>query len=148
MSYGDSPASNPVDAVRLLVGDTKSPEQLTDNELAYLLSEERGNTLRAAARAAETLASKYANQAEERVVGPLRLANRNQSQTVRYQRLAKTLWARAFSRGVAPYAGGTSIADKTAKGTDADRVEPFFKRDLMKYPAVNLGQSGNEKVNI
>lgn len=151
MPYGKDPANNPLDEVRFLVGDTDlNVEELTDDEVQYLLADRHGNVLEAAARAAETLASKYSNAVVEKQVGPLRLSSgtRGLTKAERYLKLAKHLWAKAFSRSVTPYAGGISVTDKNARRADTDRVKPTFARDQMRYPLISLGQSAeNEKVN-
>lgn len=151
MPYTGDPARNPLDAVRFLVGDTNlSAQEFQDDEVQYLLSEENGNTFRAAARAAETLAAKYSAAVVEKQVGPLRISSgtRGLTKAERYLKLAKHLWSRAFSRSVSPYAGGISVADKNERRADTDRVKPAFARDQMRYPLISLGQSAeNEKVN-
>jgi cell division septum initiation protein DivIVA len=132
--YADNPANSLADRVRLYVGDTNAAaEQLTDSEVDFLLEDERDDPLRAAARAAEILAAKYASQAEEKRVGPLTLANRRQSQADRYRQLAKALWSRASSGVAAPFAGGISQSDKETRENDGDRVPPIFRRDMMEY---------------
>lgn len=133
MAYTDDPQNVPADAVRLLVGDTGTSPDLTDNAIAYFLSEEGGNVLRAAARAAESLQGLYAKKAEERRVGPLWLRSFS-DKSKKYAALAKSLWARAASGSAAPYAGGISVSDKNARVRNSDRVKPAFRRQMMSYP--------------
>jgi hypothetical protein len=133
--YADDPANSLADRVRFYIGDTNtSVELLTDSQVDFLLEDEGNNAIRAAARAAEILAAKYASQAEEKKVGPLTLTNRRQSQADRYQRLAKTLWSRALlGSGAAPFAGGISVADKELREADTDRTPSIFTRGMMEY---------------
>lgn len=151
MPYTGDPANNPLDEVRFLVGDTNlQAEELTDPEVQFLLVDRNGNTLEAAARAAEALASKYSAAVVEKQVGPLRISSgtRGLTKAERYLKLAKHLWQRALARSATPYAGGISVADKNARRADTERVKPTFARDQMRYPLISLGQSAeNEKVN-
>lgn len=136
MPYTDDPAGTPSDAVRFEVGDTGSPADLTDAQVDYLLAQENGNVLRAAARAAEALASKYTKQATEKRVGPLTLINSSRSMTKaqEYLKLAKAIWTRAGAKSSVPYAGGISKQDKLTRAGNADKVQPSFVRDQMTYP--------------
>lgn len=134
MPYTDDPTNNPADRVRLYVG-YKATDRLSDAEVDFFLEEESGDALRAAARSAEALAAVYSREAQDKQVGPLRVANRRQSQTDRYMKLAKLLWSRAaMESGAGPYAGGISQTDKDTKTALTDLAQPSFKRDLMKYP--------------
>lgn len=134
MPYTDDPEGTPSDAVRFLVGDTGATTDLTDAQVDYLLSQENGNVLRAAARAAEALASKYTKSASEKKVGPLTLINSNRSMTKaqEFLKLAKALWSRASA--TVPFAGGISKQDKLTRAGNADKVQPSFVRGQMTYP--------------
>lgn len=133
MPYTDDPEHVLADEVRFLIGDTNaSREELTDNQVQYLLSKESNNPRRAAARAAEALAGKYAGVADEKQVGPLRLTFELKAK--RYSDLAKRLWSQVASTSVVPYAGGISLADKETRELDPDRVDPAFSRRMMEYP--------------
>lgn len=136
MPYSDDPTNEPADAVRLLVGDISTTvAELPDGAIEYFLAEEGGNVVRAAARAAESLAGVYAKKAEERRVGPLWLRSFSDKSS-KYLKLAKMLWARAATAGsgAIPFAGGISVQDKNARISDTDRVRPAFRRQMMSYP--------------
>lgn len=136
MPYTDNPSTNPLDAVRVLVGDTSAAApDLTDNAIAFFLDAEGNNVLRAAARSAEALQGLYAKKAEERRVGPLWLRSFSDKST-KYAALAKRLWLRAAksSGGVIPFAGGISATDKNSRIQNSDRVKPAFRRQMMSYP--------------
>jgi hypothetical protein len=137
-SYGGDPAGNIRDAVRFYLGDTDNANlELTNLEVDYLLILEP-NSMRAAARGAEVLAAKYAKYADEKWVGPLRL--RYTERSARFTALAKSLWRRAASSTVAPYAGGISVTDKEMNEADSDRVVPAFAREMMEYPSGTTSQ--------
>lgn len=147
MPYSDDPQNEPVDEVRLLVGDTSTTApDLSDNAMEYFLTEEGNNVVRAAARAAEALAGIYAKKAEERRVGPLWLRSFSDKSS-KYLKLAKTLWSRASRLGtVGPYAGGISITDKNARIANTDRVVPAFRRQMMSYPRGESQQMSPEEI--
>lgn len=134
MPYTNDPANKPSDQVRLLVGDTGTTPDLTDEDIAFFLLDENDDTRRAAARAAEALAALYTKVAAEKRVGPLTLIQsaRFTSKSMEFMKLARLLWNRARRAG--PYAGGISRADKAANVTNSDRVRPAFGRNLMSYP--------------
>ena len=67
-TYTGDPANSNLDAVRFLVGDTDTAdEQLQDEEINWLLSENATNIYSAAIQAAETIAAKYAREMNKRV---------------------------------------------------------------------------------
>lgn len=132
MPYTDDPLNILSDRVRFLVGDTKVPLDLTDSEVAYLLESERNNPLRAAARGAGLLASRFAAAVEDKRVGPLRIRTVNKAK--QYAALAAQLWARVLSTGGTPFAGGISAIDKSDRRNDLDRVKPAFSRRMLSYP--------------
>lgn len=63
-SYNGDPSASPKDAVRFLLGDTDSTDELTlsDEEIAYLLSTWDNDSYFAAAAGAEQLAGQYARE--------------------------------------------------------------------------------------
>lgn len=128
MSYSDTLATD-LDKVRFHIGDTSNvaaTELLTNGEIAYLLSVET-NVYRAAAMAAESIASKMLIRAESVSVGDTSISYGDQA--AKYQTLAKTLRAMGGRRGSAPaFLGGVSIADRDTRESDTDRVDPFFTR--------------------
>lgn len=128
--------------VHFLVGDTNVLDpQVQDEEIAFLLDQESHNPLRAAARAAETLASRYARQADKKV-GDMML---NSSVVGKgYANLAKSLWRTYYARSVVPYAGGISATDKDLNVDDPDRETGAVGRDLMSYPLIPLFSNNPE----
>lgn len=117
--------------VRRLIGDVLSNDrQLSDNEIAFAVSQ-YSNLYLAAAEAARWIAMQYARQVDL-VTGELKT---NYSQRSRqYRTLAADLQNRGVARGgVIPYAGGLSVTDKQSQEDDPDRVVPNF----------NLGMTDN-----
>lgn len=127
-TYGGDPSANNRDAVRFLIGDTVSADPLiTDEEIAWLLSE-AGGVYTAAIQACETIAAKFARLADT-VVDDVEV--KASQRAASYRALAATLKTRqALSGGALPYAGGISIGDKQTREDDDDRVPPIFTRDM------------------
>lgn len=137
MPYTADPGNVPADTVRFLVGDTDvNDELLADAEVTFLLEDQGGNIRRAAARAAESLAARFAKHPSEKKVGPLMIMYGTRAVTISdaYMKLAKLLWAQASASAVGPYAGGISVVDKVTNAENTDRVRPAFARRMMRYP--------------
>lgn len=67
-TFGNDPEHSSRDALRSAIGDTnKDDQQLTDEQLAYLLGRHDDNILEAAIEASTQLAAKYARDAAEAV---------------------------------------------------------------------------------
>jgi hypothetical protein len=130
-SYSGDPTSSSVDAVRFLIGDTDfDDQQLSDEEIQFLLSQANGSAYLAAASAAEAIAAKYARLCSKSV-GDLsyNYAQRQQH----YERLARRLYIKAAEVAM-PVAGGISQSDKRIVEQDADRVQPSFTVSLHDNP--------------
>lgn len=125
-TYTDSPSTVTRDAVRALVGDTDStdPQPLSDNEVAFFLTEAGGNKYLAAALAAEKLAGYYARQADTDN-GSLSVSASQRATA--FQKTASRLRSRATSGGASMFVGGLSKSGKDALASDADAVQPQFK---------------------
>lgn len=125
-TYSGDPSSSDRDALRFLIGDTDTTDQqLTDEELDYLLTFE-GSVTAAAIAAIRSLIAKFARFAD-RSVGDLRVAY---SQRIdNYRGLLDQLETRQVIHAGKPIAGGLSKARKQIVDEDADRVQPAFRRN-------------------
>lgn len=135
MPYAGDPAASNRDAVYFLIGDTKTTAQeFTNAEIDFLLAQNGSNVYAAAAEAARQLAAKFAKQADK-TVGDLSVSLSQKSKA--YLELLRTLEEKAATQSYVPtpYAGGISRSDKENDETDADRVEPFFKRGRDDFTA-------------
>ena len=134
-SYSGDPSKTTRDAVRFLIGDTDFADQkLSDEEIAYALTA-YGSPHRTSARLARSLAARSTGRAD-RQVGDLRISWRDQAKA--YLELADALDLLAASKArLQIYAGGTSVADKTAKEEDTDRVPTVAKVGMDDNPDVN-----------
>lgn len=127
-TYGGDPSANSRDAVRFLIGDTDTTDQqISDEEIAYLLSTEGSDVNRAAARAVRSIMAKYARLVDKSV-GDLRVSY--SQRLAAYKELASELEDRATRRaGAAVFAGGISQSQKDTIYEDSDRVGPYFYRE-------------------
>ena len=126
------------DAVRLLIPDiTAASPLITDESIAFLLSESGNNVYRAAAHACRALGS--ANAGTAMSVGDLSISGLADS----WGKKAKRLDVLA-DMGAAPYAGGITVSDKETDQTDSDIVQPFFTRtqdDIPGGPSASTGST-------
>lgn len=124
--------TSPLWKVRFLIQDTTAATaQLQDEEIAWLLSESGGSVYRAAAAAAQALASRYASDVDRSVSGAGGLSVSGSQRFQQYTQLAQQLTAQAGKKGRGvPFAGGISEAQKDATEEDADRVRPAFTREI------------------
>ncbi len=118
-----------MDTVRHLINDknvTSSTDALlTDEEIQFHVDSEPHIYI-AAAEAAIAAASKYGAAETVKQVGDLRREFGNPGGRVaQYHEIAKRLRANAY-RGVTPFAGGLSKAEKQTGRQDTDRVDPVF----------------------
>lgn len=109
---------------RLLIGDTiQGKQQLQDEEINFALTR-YATIYGACAEMCRDLSMRYATQVDL-VQGELK---------TNYSQISKVYAARATDfeqrglRGVVPYAGGISNADKANVMQDTDRVPPDFQR--------------------
>lgn len=127
-TYSGDPGANDKDLIRFLIGDTDSAdEQLSDEEIAYLLTEYTAPK-RAALEAARSLQAKYSRLCDQRT-GDISISYSQRRDS--YAALVRDL-----QRGMmgTPYAGGISAADKDSDEGDSDRVKPAFAVEMMANP--------------
>lgn len=130
-SYSGKPDStNEKDQVRFLIQDTDQTDQLLqDEEIEFLITLE-GGPLKAAAKAAETLAAKFARKCDE-TVGPVKIMFSQKNKM--YMELCEKLKRHSNIKEACPFAGGLSISDKETAREDDDRVQPIFRRETHDF---------------
>jgi hypothetical protein len=117
-----SPSNSLADEVRFLIGDTSSASpKLSNEEIAYLLSNASDSPAFAAVQACRALIAKYSHLVTQ-TTGAVSVA---------YSDLAKNYKELAASIAVSqarplPYAGGISISDRDEQDGDTDRSAPRF----------------------
>lgn len=129
-----NPAENDRDAVRYLVGDTDTTDQLvSDEEIAYLLAEE-GNVYEAAAATAEAIAAKFARTINQSGDG---LSWNGSELFKHYRELAKSLHGLAKVKtraGTKPYAGGIFKHDRVMDDSNSSLERGYFRSRMHDNP--------------
>lgn len=99
-SYGGDPSNSSTDRVRFLCGDTDTNnQQVTNEEISFLLSETNSDAYLAAAGACEAMASKSATKADySRSVGDLSLSTQYASHSTNLLKRAEALRSQASRR--------------------------------------------------
>lgn len=134
-SYSGDPTEDDKDAVRFLVGDTDTNDQLvTDEEIAFFLDEFPSSTYHAAAEVAESIAAKFAREVSHSGDGLSYSAEQLQSN---YAELAVRLRKQAGRRhrsGVGPYVGGISWREREMADADQDKIPSSFRSHMHDHP--------------
>ncbi len=129
--YSGDPANSNLDAVRYLVRDTDSADPvILDDEIEFVLSQNGNNLYRSAADVCDTIALELGRQLT--FTGPI--AESAKEKFEQYKQMAEEYRIKAAKRGVAVFAGGISVADKTTRALDSDRTPNDFTRDTGKSP--------------
>lgn len=144
-SYSGDPSTSALDAVRFLIFDTDTTNQLLSNEeINYLLSAENNNVYAAAIRAAMRLSANFGRKGSMSV-GDLSIDYG--SQATFYSGLVAALRRERVLRGGAGAAIFTagSIAAKQDREADTDRVKPKFTRNLGSHNGSGEDDVDNEE---
>lgn len=117
------------DKIRFFLQDTDDNDQLiTDEEIAFTLTEYGDNIYRAAAVISRSIALQLGRRPSVRLAQAGLDAD---EQYQHYMAIAKEMESKALSRGATGvFAGGISKADKETREADTDRVAPAFTADL------------------
>lgn len=123
-SYSGNPADSDRDAVRFHIGDTDTTDQqLTNEEIAYILSNVAADVFGAAAECAMAIAAKYARRIDRSAAG---ISSPLTQKFEHYKQLAMELAKRA-NREVTMSVGGIVLADKDTLDLDTAAVQPSFR---------------------
>lgn len=126
MPYTSDPLNSLTDAARLLVGDTGTPEILSDSEYSYFLSISGDGPFTAAVLASRAIAGKYSSLADEET-GEVSVKFSQKSK--QYLALAKELEKQKDSSLIStPMAmsTGTSLSDVSTRSSNTDRPLDMF----------------------
>lgn len=130
-NYSGDPASSNLDAVRFLIGDTVSTDQqVSDEEITWLLSTSSSDVSQAAILAIESLIARYARYPASKTVGDLSISYGDRIKS--YRELLTRIRSGLSLDLAEPFAGGISISDKESRESNTDRVGPHFSRDMFK----------------
>ncbi len=134
-NIGKDTASQRLNAVRLLVGDTDTnDQQAQDEEIGFALSETGNNTYLAAAWVARSLAGKYSRQVNTSLNGALSADYSDLAG--HYTKLADELEYQGKKVGalLGLKAGGITKSGVEVVRADTNRIEGSFRRDRFKNP--------------
>jgi hypothetical protein len=139
-TYGGAPGTTTSatrrDAVRLLVGDTDTTDQqVTDEEIAFALSQTSDDIYNAGALMCRTIAGKYSRLVDTSIES---VSSSYSQRAKQYSELAVRLvkeGKRLGSVGLGvPVAGGMSISEMESVEDDLDRVPSAFRVDQFSNP--------------
>lgn len=131
-TYGGDPSANARDAIRFLIGDTDTSDQLlSDEEIAWVNSEASGSATAttalydAGSRCCLAIASKLAREADKSV-GDLSVSMSQRANAYREQ-AAELKGLSGREGGVpTPYAGAITISDKDIDQDNSDIFRTYF----------------------
>ena len=133
-TYGGDPSANARDAIRFLIGDTDTNDQLlNDDEIAWVNNQLTGSDTattalyNAAYRCCLLIASKFSRLADQ-AVGDMRVSMRQKAKAYREQADSMLLLAGREGSVPTPYAGGITISDKESDWDNSDLVRAGFRK--------------------
>jgi len=137
-AYGGDPENSERDAVRLLVGDTSTDDQLvTDEEIQYALSQSR-TVPGAASFTANAIAALFSRDVDINVSGTSysesQRAEHYRALADRLSRMAASASPRSGVSGPVPVVSGVSRSEMDSVRDDSDRVRPEFRRGMFDNP--------------
>ena len=130
-TYSGNPASSTRDAVRFLVGDTDTTDQLiSDEEIAYIVQENPAIN-RSASESARAIAAKFARLMSRSIGG---LSADFSAKYRQYLELADNLLSKDELKPVSLYISGFTRSAKEAVELDIDRESTFSRKGIMDNP--------------
>jgi hypothetical protein len=127
-SYTGDPSDSTKDAVRFLVGDTDTNDQLiSDEEISYLASE-HGSINRTASEAARAIAAKFARNMSRSIGG---LQADFAAKYRQYLELADSLLTKEETDPVSPFISGYKKDQKQGREDDTNREKIFGRKGGM-----------------
>ena len=131
-TYTGNPASSAKDAIRFLVGDTDTTDQLlSDEEIAWVNTEASGTPTGttaiydAAAQCALTIATKLGREADKSI-GDLSVSLSQRAAAFRAAASDLKAMAARHTAVPTPYAGGLTISDKDIDEENSDLFRGWF----------------------
>lgn len=129
-TYDEEHLDDPLNALRLRIGDTVEARPLFFDEELKLFIDSTSSTQAAALAAFKVLEARAAREVDK-WVGDLKiLASQRHRQ---YQRTIEELEVAVAGRYAVPFAGGIRTSQKEAHEEDDDLVVPSFRRGLHDY---------------
>lgn len=145
-TYTGNPASSARDAIRFLIGDTDTTDQLlSDEEIAWVNSEASGTPTGltaiydAAAQCAMTIATKLGREADKSI-GDLSVSLSQRAAAFRQSATDLKAMAARHTAVPTPYAGGITISDKDIDEENSDIFHGWFSSGQFE----NVRDGGNQ----
>jgi len=132
-SYSGDPDSSALNAIRFLIGDTDTNDQLLANEeISWVNKQVTGSTTSSdslydvASRCCTTVASKFSRLADQSI-GDMRVSMSQKAKAYREQ--ADELKALAGREGSVPipYAGGLTVSDKEIDADNTNQIQGWIQ---------------------
>lgn len=133
-TYSGNPNASQLDAIRLVIGDTDTNDQLLQDEEIQYMIDTYGASRHAASESARAIAAKYARLMSRSIGG---LSADFSAKYRQYLELADKLEASEELVPVGPFISGFSRSAKEAVETDPDREPIFGRKGGMDNPRAN-----------
>lgn len=131
-TYSGDPGDSARDAIRFLIGDTDTNDQLlSDEEIAWVNAQASGTTTSldavydAAAQCAMTIATKLGREADKQI-GDLSVSLSQRAAAFRQSAVDLRAMAARHTSVPTPYAGGITISDKDIDQENSDLFRGWF----------------------
>ena len=131
-TYSGNPADSALDAIRFLIGDTDTTDQLvTNEEIAWMNLDVTGSAsstdalYQVSARLCRAIASRFARDADKSI-GDLKVSLSQRADGYRQQARTMDEIASRESDVPVPYAGGITISDKDIDEENSDLARGWF----------------------
>lgn len=141
-TYSNDPSSSPKDAVRFLVGDIDTDDQLIGDEEINYIVEEFDDVYTAAGSVAETLAAKFAREVTHSGDGLSYSGNQLYQHYTDLAERLRRLAARRRRSGAGPYVGGISHRERELADMDSDKIPTSFRSRMHDHPGKGEVQRG------
>ena len=141
-TLGTTTASERLNSVRLLSGDTDTADkQLENEEIVFSLSQTGNNVYYSAAWVARAISSKYARLVDTSVDGVL--SSKYSKLSNQYVVLAQSLEFQGKTSGatLGVKAGGITVSTIKTVSANSERNKPSFKRGRFNNPSNDDGSS-------
>lgn len=136
-TYSGDPSASELDELRFLLGDTDTTDQqLSDEEINYLLREHGDSVVAAGLAACRRLIAQYSRCVDQKT-GDIDL---KYSQRIAHYKDVMSMIREGLRP--TPYAGGISISDIETVQDDDDRQGPIFALGMLDNPAEEPDRTG------
>jgi len=126
-TYSGDPSDSTRDAVRFLIGDTDTTDQLISDEEVDYLVELHGTLSRSASEAARSIAAKFARLMNRSIGG---LSADFSQKYQHYMELAESLITNEEAFPVSPFISGYRRGAKETRELDSDRETTFGRKGI------------------